>query len=128
MTLYSFMVGSLFSLVWCLIALNLSLVRITPTTSLFPEIDFASKLLPGAGPSLQSIPPLPSSLSASNTVRVRRDLAGSQFFVRWKPPTKEAGGLQSGDDVDENVVEQNSEGPGKVNSSVRRWQIPSVTI
>ena len=82
-TLYSFMVGGLFSFLWCGIVLVLSFTRITPGTSFFPEIDFASKLEPGVTPSLMMIPSLHSGLSMSDSWEIKRALARSRLYLRW---------------------------------------------
>lgn len=88
------MAGGLFSFLWCLIVLVLSFVRITPGTSFFSEIDFASKLAPDANPSLQAIPPLPSILSLSDSFEIKRALARSTFYLKWNAPTVEQGGTK----------------------------------
>ena len=90
-TLYLFTVGGLVSVLWCFVALVLSMVRITPTTSLFPEIDFASKVArsPGATSSVYpqpgscgSLPNVLSRLSNANSYAIRKGLTPSKFYVR----------------------------------------------
>lgn len=76
------MVGGLISLFWCLLVLGLSLVRMTPGTSLFPEIDFASKLSGNTMPSSQSLLDILSGLSMANTCEIKKALAHSKFHVQ----------------------------------------------
>jgi len=83
------MVGGLFSFLWCGIVLVLSFTRITPGTSFFPEIDFASKLAPGARPSLLMFPSLPSGSSLSGSLEIKRALARSRLYLTWTSPTVE---------------------------------------
>ena len=85
------MVGGVFSLVWCLSVLALSLVRTTPGSSLFPEVDFASKLSTKMNPSPNSLQHVLSMLSTSNSHRISRKLADSSFYVRINPPNPETG-------------------------------------
>jgi hypothetical protein len=85
------MVGGVISLLWCLIVLALSLGRTIPETSLFPEIDFASKLsgdLISSSNSLQDILP---TLSLANTCQIRRALAHSKFRVQLSSANPELG-------------------------------------
>jgi hypothetical protein len=85
------MVGGLFSFLWCCLVLVLSFTRITPGTSFFPEIDFASKLAPGARPELVMVPPLPSSLSLSGSFEIKRALARSKLYLRWNSTVEQQG-------------------------------------
>ena len=80
------MVGGLLSLVWCLTALGLSMAIIVPKTSMYSEIDFASKLTGTEGytvsrDSRSSLPNVVSLLSNSNSREIRKGLADSRFYV-----------------------------------------------
>ena len=87
------MVGGLFSLLWCLIVLALSLVRRTPGSSLFPEIDFASKVSSSREPkpASNSVRDILSTLSTANTFQINRELARSKFYVQMAPANPEYG-------------------------------------
>jgi len=77
------MVGGLLSLLWCLILLSVSLGRTTPPTSLFPEIDFASKL--GSEETNQeghSLREVISSLNMAQTFEICRELAPMKVHLR----------------------------------------------
>ena len=103
-TLYSFMVGGFLSILWCFAALCLSLNVQTPNSSLFPEIDIASKatdapksqyplLSPsssygysGSSPLVQnanSFSSLVAPLNNAGSVEIRKKLANARFYVRW---------------------------------------------
>jgi hypothetical protein len=85
------MVGGLVSLVWCLIVLVFSLSRVTPGTSLFPEIDFASKVSRDANSPPHSLEDILASLSVANTCEIRKALAHSKFHVQMNPASLELG-------------------------------------
>jgi hypothetical protein len=76
------MIGGLVSLVWCLFVLALSFTRATPGTSLFPEIDFASKVGNSSNPSHRSLQHVLSTLSTSSSHKICEELARSMFYVR----------------------------------------------
>lgn len=85
------MVGGLISVIWCFVALLLSMVIITPSTSLFPEIDFASKVaripvdISSVYPrpqSSESLPDVLSRLSNANSYEIRKEFAPSRFYVQ----------------------------------------------
>lgn len=82
-----------------MLVLVLSLVRITPGTSFFPEIDFASKLAPGASPTLLTVPSLASVLCRSDSFEIKRALGGSRFYLRWGSPTVEQQGAKENIEV-----------------------------
>lgn len=76
------MVGGILSLVWCLTVLALSFAQTTPGTSLFPEIDFASKITAEAKPSsLNVLPAFLSGLSMAGTVEIKKALDKVKFYV-----------------------------------------------
>ena len=85
------MVGGIISLAWCLSVLALSLIRTTPGSSLFPEIDFVSKLSSKTNPSRHSLQHVLSMLSTANSYEISRELAHSKFYVRINPPSPEMG-------------------------------------
>ena len=89
MTLYSFTVGALLSLVWCITALMLTLFRTTPGSSLFPEIDFASKIPRETRILPYSFQNLLSTLSLANTLEISRALANSKLHVKMDFPSSE---------------------------------------
>jgi hypothetical protein len=86
-----FMVGGIVSTIWCFIALGLSIFRIAPTTSLFPEIDFASKITHGVSTPREPLPsPLPfhellSKVSNASSSEIRDVLAPAEIYVRVAP-------------------------------------------
>jgi hypothetical protein len=86
-----FMVGAIVSTIWCFIALGLSIFRIAPTTSFFPEIDFASKVTQGAStprgplPSPLSFHELLSKVSNASSSEIRDVLAPAEIYVRVAP-------------------------------------------
>ena len=69
----------------------LSLVRTTPGASLFPEIDFASKISREANQLSYSLQNVLSTLSMANTFEIRRALANSKFHVYMNLPSPEIG-------------------------------------
>jgi len=84
------MVGGLVSLMWCFTALVFSMARTTPRTSLFPEIDFASKVMRHGGhnsrcirlQSRHSFQNVLSRLNNSNTYEIWNALAPSKLYIR----------------------------------------------
>src|SRR5437667_5568 len=89
------MVGGLISLMWCFIALAISMVKTTPRTSLFPEIDFASKVARNGGylsprytrpGSRYSFQHMLSRLSNSDSYEIRRGLGSSKIYARLADP------------------------------------------
>ena len=86
-TLYGFMVGGFVSLAWCLTALIIVLFIATPNLSLFPEIDFAAKVVHETTrwvnrQSHYSIAGLLSSLSNAGTKEIRNQMAFARFYTR----------------------------------------------
>ena len=81
-----FMVGSLFSLLWCLIVLSLTLVRTTPPATYFPDVDLASKVRgeqqSGSQPS--SFSDVLSTLSLANSFKISKEISKTQFYVRMR--------------------------------------------
>jgi len=98
------MVGGFLSILWCFASLLLSLYIQTPNSSLFPEIDIASKatdistsqypiLSPsstyshtGSYPLVQnanSFSRLVSQLNNAGSIEIRKKLANARFYVRW---------------------------------------------
>jgi hypothetical protein len=76
------MVGGIISLLWCLTVLALSFAQTTPGTSLFPEIDFASKITAQDKPSsLNVLPAFLSGLSMAGTFEIRKALERVKFYV-----------------------------------------------
>jgi hypothetical protein len=84
------MMGGLFSVIWCFVALFLSMVRKTPNTSLFPDIDFAAKftrqrsalsVYPRSQPS-ETFPDLLSELTNATSYEIRKRLARAKLYVR----------------------------------------------
>src|SRR5436190_16069447 len=84
------MVGGLISLIWCIGALALSIAKIIPNISMYPEIDFASKVTGYQAPEIRernsvssgAITNVLSRLSNANSREIRKGLAGSKFYVR----------------------------------------------
>jgi hypothetical protein len=74
------MVGGILSLVWCYIALGMSMMAGTPGTSMFPEVDFAAKVA-SASTSIYSLPYLLSLLSNAGSSEIRKALAPARFYV-----------------------------------------------
>src|SRR5579859_2695290 len=97
------MVGGLFSLIWCLVVLTICMRQRTPVTSLFGDIDFASKLLPEAQPFINSVPPLTSSLSMASTCKIRRELAPVRFHVQWDSVPSPDTRRRSGNSTEDNI-------------------------
>jgi len=98
------MVGGFLSILWCFAALCLSLYVQTPNSSLFPEMDIASKATdmpssqyPILSPSStinstgsyslvhngNSFSKLISPLNNAGSVQIRKKLANARFYVRW---------------------------------------------
>src|SRR5277367_478169 len=97
------MVGGFLSILWCFAALCLSLSVQTPNSSLFPEIDIASKatdapnsqhlLSPSSSPiytgsyplvqNANSFSRLVSPLNNAGSIEIRKKLANARFYVRW---------------------------------------------
>jgi hypothetical protein len=99
------MVGGFLSILWCFAAMLLSLYVQTQNSSLFPEVDIASKatdtptsqypiLSPsstynsytGSYPLVQnanSFSRLVSPLNNAGSVEIRKKLANARFYVRW---------------------------------------------
>lgn len=85
-TLYSFMIGSFLSVIWCVVAFSFTLRKRTPNLSLFPEIDVASKMVAEGSRvnrSDYSIAYLLPQLSNSGSIEIRQLLALKRFFVRY---------------------------------------------
>jgi hypothetical protein len=91
-TLYSFMVGGLISVVWCLFLFSLALIRPTPQTSFFSEIDLLPKCAAGRFLSTDSFQGMLSRLHSSTTCQITRELAGSMFHVQATSPSCDHGG------------------------------------
>jgi hypothetical protein len=66
-----------------------TLVRTTPGSSLFPEIDFASKIPRETSISPYSFQNLLSTLSLANTFEITRALANSKLHVKMNFPSPE---------------------------------------
>src|SRR5579871_6620548 len=75
------MAGSLISIIWCYTIMVVCLFRSTPATSVFTEIDFASKVTfaPYMGFGRYSIQELLSSLNESSSYQILRRLSGVRF-------------------------------------------------
>jgi len=81
-TMYIFLVGGVVSIVWCLVVLVVCWVEGFPITSMFPEVDFASKVAGRTSPEdTQSLPALLSSLSHSDSPEIRDGLGRSRFYM-----------------------------------------------
>jgi hypothetical protein len=74
------MAGGVVSLLWCYCALGLSIRARIPGTSLFPEVDFASKVA-SASTSIFSLPYLLSLLSNAGSYEIRKALAPARLYV-----------------------------------------------
>jgi hypothetical protein len=85
------MVGGLISLVWCLVVLIFALRRAIPGTSLFPEIDFASKLSTRGNLLSDSVGDILSTLSMANTYEISKALARTKFHLHINPASTELG-------------------------------------
>jgi len=81
------MVGALLSLLWCLIVLSVSLLRPVPPTSLFPEIDFASKI-----PREASLWNVLARLSMASSWSITRQLAAEKLYLARRPTGAELEG------------------------------------
>jgi hypothetical protein len=76
------MVGGLVSLVWCIVVLAVCWAEGFPITSMFPEVDFASKVAGRTTPDdTQSLPALLSNLSHSDSNEIRKGLRSSRFYM-----------------------------------------------
>jgi hypothetical protein len=77
------MVGGIISLIWCLTVLALSFSQTTPGMSLFPEIDFASKITADDKPlsALNVLPAFLAGLSMAGTTEIKKALERVKFFV-----------------------------------------------
>ena len=79
------MIGGIISLLWCLIVLVLSFSQTTPGTSLFPEIDFASKVTSEdktlALAFRSALPAFLSGLSMAGTFEIKKALERVKFYV-----------------------------------------------
>ena len=77
-------------MIWCFIALVLAMMVQTPNTSLFPEIDIASKLVTDTPNERHYLEDTPRSLaqllwplSNASSMEVRRRLSPTRLFVRF---------------------------------------------
>jgi hypothetical protein len=97
------MAGGFVALIWCFLALCASWWIPTPESSLFPEIDFASKLVPKDNFifNLDEKPKVFSSviensvsdfstLSNAGTMEIKRRLAPTRFFVQFSNKVDES--------------------------------------
>jgi len=85
-TLYLFMIGGLLSLGWCIIVMILSMAGSPPKTSMFPEVDFASKVT-GQHADTDSLAAEPlinelARLSNATSREIRTGLARNKFYIR----------------------------------------------
>jgi hypothetical protein len=83
------MMGGLFSVIWCFAVLLLSMLRRTPNTSMFPDIDFAAKVTRRRSPSVypqsehsEAFPDRLSRLTNATSYEIRNGLAPSELYVR----------------------------------------------
>lgn len=89
-TLYSFIVGGLVSLIWCLTTLCFVLHIRIPKLSLFPEIDITSKVVTesngqvvhDSSSSIAALSILLSPLSNAGSIAVRKGLRYLRVYVR----------------------------------------------
>ena len=93
------MIGGLISLFWCIIALALSMAIIAPKTSLFPEIDFASKVtgheMGGRdSASWDALTNALGRLSNAGSREIRKGLAGMKFYLRVAETEAENDGVR----------------------------------
>jgi hypothetical protein len=81
--LYSFLVGGILSLLWCFIVLIVPMRIHAPNTSVFPEMDIASKL-PDASHGMggNSVAQLLAPLSNAESLEIRHRLAYRRFQVQ----------------------------------------------
>jgi hypothetical protein len=82
-TIDIFMAGGLLSLIWCALVLVVCWKEGFPVTSLFPEVDFASKVA-GAPKEEGSLPVLLSDLSQQDSKQIRADLNDVTFYMYAK--------------------------------------------
>lgn len=76
------MVGSLFSLVWCVFVLTVCMHVQIPNSSFFPEVDFASKCVDLTSERANSsISQLLYSLSNANSGHIRSRIRQTRLFV-----------------------------------------------
>lgn len=89
------MAGGIASIIWCLSLLAVCWAEGFPITSLFPEVDFASKVagVPASGG--QSLPSLLSQLSYSTTNQIRKVLGSAMFYMYPSLPEGERERLQT---------------------------------
>jgi hypothetical protein len=88
------MVGGTLCLFWCFTALAMSIAKFTPGISLYPEIDFAAKLMRKESTSSRhtqrvSLSTVLSRLSGANSYQIRKALTGLRFYVRVMSPVVE---------------------------------------
>jgi hypothetical protein len=80
--LYGFIVGSALSLVWCIVLLALFISFQIPNSSLFPEIDFASRCIASKIPDhSSSVGRLLFPLGNATSGVVQDRLERTRFFV-----------------------------------------------
>jgi hypothetical protein len=83
-TLYSFMIGGFISLIYCVVIVCLGLFVKVPNNSLFPEIDFSSKVAVGDKfASSYSYSSLVANMSNADSFEVTRRLESSRFYLRF---------------------------------------------
>jgi hypothetical protein len=93
------MIGGLISLLWCIIALALSMAIIAPKTSMFPEIDFASKVTGHEmgrrdSVSWDALTNVLGRLSNAGSREIRKGLVGMKFYLRVAETVSENGGVR----------------------------------
>jgi hypothetical protein len=106
------MVGGLFSVLWCFVALVLSMVRKTPSTSMFPDIDFAAKVTQRRALSVYPRPQpregftdVLAGLTNATSYEIRKRLAPSELYVHVATSDVEGDGpLRMMDDDDEGQI------------------------
>jgi hypothetical protein len=86
--LYFFLLGGVISLLWCLFGLVIIILRETPRTSMFSDVDLLTKVSGseglnhrapiGAGESLQTSL---VRLRDANSFQIRKRLAGTKIYV-----------------------------------------------
>ncbi len=85
-TLYLFMIGGLLSLGWCIIVMTLSMAGSPPKTSMFPEVDFASKVTEQHANrdslAVESLTDELARLSNATSREIRSGLARNKFYIR----------------------------------------------
>jgi len=83
-TMYTFIIGGIISLLWCLVVLTVSLSRGQLVAgTLFTEVDVASKL-----PQFGQLRDVLSSLSITNSWKICRELANQILQLEIISPTK----------------------------------------